>query len=88
MNETKEIPETEEKPRKHPIDGGSYIRNEDGTRELIDCTGDRPCKCRPESLVAPAANVAAAPATSSAGAASSKPATPGKKPLPTPAIQE
>lgn len=32
---------------KQPIEGGSYKRDSNGEHELVSCTGDRPCKCRP-----------------------------------------
>lgn len=34
-----------------PQDGGSYRRNPDGSlTQLSPTTGERPCKCRPESV--------------------------------------
>ncbi|MBA8886161.1 hypothetical protein FHW12_000352 [Dokdonella fugitiva] len=35
----------------HPRDGGSYIANPDGTfTQREPTTGERPCRCRPESM--------------------------------------
>ena len=46
----------------HPRDGGSYIANPDGTYTQREATtGERRCKCRPESA-ATAPTAAAAPA--------------------------
>lgn len=34
-----------------PQDGGSYRRNPDGSLTLLSpTTGERPCKCRPDSI--------------------------------------
>lgn len=34
-----------------PQDGGSYRRNADGSLTLLSpTTGERPCKCRPQSI--------------------------------------
>lgn len=39
--------------QQHPKDGGSYRLLEDGTyEELESATGERPCNCRPESMLA------------------------------------
>lgn len=35
----------------NPQDGGSYRRNPDGSLTLLSpTTGERPCKCRPQSI--------------------------------------
>lgn len=35
----------------NPQDGGSYRRNPDGSLTLLSpTTGERPCKCRPQSV--------------------------------------
>ena len=50
-------------PKPNPPDGGSYRRNPDGSlTQLSPTTGERPCKCRPESIAGddPAAPVAPA----------------------------
>lgn len=37
-----------------PISGGSYIRNADGSRTLVERTAERPCACRTETVAPPA----------------------------------
>lgn len=52
-----------------PISGGSYRIQADGSVTLAECTGERPCKCRPADPPAAATVPAAADAAPASDAA-------------------